>query len=141
MTEPLVAPHVLEWSYTRSLGPTLTAFFTGLRDRKIVGAKTKAGRVIVPPTPHDPDTGEDIDSLVEVSDEGVVETWSFVRSPRPKQPLDKPFAWALIKLDGADTALLHVVDGDVSTGSRVKARWRDETAGYITDIECFVPLP
>ncbi len=139
MTEPLVAPHVLEWGYTRSLGPTLTAFFTGLRDRKIVGAKTKTGRVIVPPTPHDPDTGEDVDSLVDVSDEGVVETWSFVSHPRPKQPLDRPFAWALIKLDGADTAMLHVVDGAIETGSRVKAKWRDETVGYITDIECFVP--
>jgi uncharacterized OB-fold protein len=140
VTEPLVAPHVLEYNYTRSLGPTLTTFFTGLRDRKIFGAKTASGRVIVPPTPHDPDTGEDIDGLVEVGDEGVVQTWSQVTSPRPKHPLDKPFSWALIKLDGADTAMLHVVDGTVETGSRVKARWRSETVGYITDIECFEPL-
>jgi uncharacterized OB-fold protein len=37
--------------------------------------------------------------------------------------------------------MLHVVDGAVETGSRVKAKWRDETSGYITDIECFVPAP
>jgi uncharacterized OB-fold protein len=140
VTEPLIAPHVLEFDYTRSLGPTLTAFFTGLRDRKIVGARTRTGRVIVPPTPHDPDTGEDIDALVDVSDEGVVETWTYVAEPRPKQPLGRPFSWALITLDGADTAMLHVVDGAIATGSRVKARWRDETVGYITDIECFVPI-
>ena len=96
--------------------------------------------MIVPPTPHDPDTGEDIDALVDVSDEGVVETWTYVAEPRPKQPLGRPFSWALITLDGADTAMLHVVDGAIATGSRVKARWRDETVGYITDIECFVPI-
>jgi len=140
VSSPLVAPHVLEYNYTRSLGPTLTTFFTGLRDRKIFGAKTKAGRVVVPPTPHDPDTGEDIVELVEVGTEGTVQTWSFVPNPRPKHPLDKPFSWALIKLDGADTAMLHVVDGTVETGTRVKVRWRNETVGYITDIECFEPI-
>ena len=35
--EPLVATHVLEFGYTRSLGPTLGAFFKGLAERKIVG--------------------------------------------------------------------------------------------------------
>ena len=66
--KPLLAQHVLEFGYTRSLGPTLTAFFKGLADRKIVGAKTTVGRVIVPPTPHDPDTGEDIAGLVDLPD-------------------------------------------------------------------------
>src|SRR5581483_4112287 len=108
--------------------------------KQIFGAKTKSGRVIVPPTPHDPETGDDIDEMVEVADAGVVETWSFVEKPRPKHPLQTPFSWALIKLDGADTAMLHVVHGAIETGSRVKAKWRDETVGYITDIECFVPL-
>lgn len=141
MTEPLVARHVLEFNYTRSLGPTLTTFFTGLRDRKIFGARTKTGRVIVPPTPHDPDTGDAIDEMVEVASEGIVQTWSFVANPRPKHPLQKPFAWALIKLDGADTAMLHALDApEPATGMRVKARWADETVGYITDIVCFEPV-
>jgi uncharacterized OB-fold protein len=57
--------------------------------------------------------------------------------------LDRPFGFALIRLDGADTALLHLVDaGDESamaTGMRVTASWRDEREGHIRDIECFVP--
>ncbi len=61
------------------------------------------------------------------------------------QPLDKPFGWALIKLDGADTAMLHAVDAGsidkMSTGMRVKAKWRAEREGHINDIECFVPAP
>jgi hypothetical protein len=39
--------------------------------------------------------------------------------------------------------MLHAVDaGDdsrMSTGMRVRARWRDERLGEIRDIECFVP--
>ena len=46
-----------------------------------------------------------------------------------------------VKLDGADTSMLHVVDApDVSTGMRVQVRWADETVGYMTDIACFEPL-
>jgi uncharacterized OB-fold protein len=55
--------------------------------------------------------------------------------------LDRPFAWALIKLDGADTPLLHAVDAGtseaISTGTRVHVHWADEPVGAITDIACF----
>jgi uncharacterized protein len=138
VTEPLSALHVLEFDYTRSLGPTLEAFFNGLRERKIVGARTADGRIIVPPTPHDPDTGEDIAELVDLPDTGVVTTWAGVAKPRPKHPLQTPFCWALIKIDGADTSMLHAVDAtDLETGMRVKARWAKEPKGSILDLECF----
>ncbi len=141
--KPLAAKHVLEFNYTRSLGPTLAAFFQGLRDRKIVGSKTASGRVIVPPTPHDPDTGDDSVGLVDLPDTGTVTTWAWVSTPRPKHPLDRPFAWALVQIDGADTAMLHGVDaGDaskMSTGMKVKARWADEPQGSILDLACFEP--
>lgn len=140
--QPLSAKHVLEFGYTRSLGPTLQAFFEGLRDHKLVGAKTQDGRVIVPPTPHDPETGEDVAGLVDLPDTGVVTTWGWVSEPRSKHPLQHPFAWALIKIDGADTAMLHVVDaGDeskMSTGMQVKARWSDDSVGSILDL-VFIP--
>lgn len=141
--KPLAAKHVLEFDYTRSLGPTLAAFFDGLRERKIVGARTADGRVIVPPTPHDPDTGEDVSELVELPATGVVTTWAWVSKPRPRHPLNKPFAWALVRIDGADTGMLHAVDaGDesrMSSGMTVKARWAPEPRGSILDLECFEP--
>ena len=92
-----------------------------------------------------PETGEElgVDDLVEVGPNGEVTTWAWVSHPHEKHPLDRPFAWALIGLDGADTALLHVVDaGDESrmrTGMRVKPRWREERVGDIHDVEAFVP--
>jgi len=139
----LSAPHVLEYAYTRSVGPIVGRFLAGLRDGKLLGIRTKAGRVIVPPLEYDPETGDSLDELVEVGQAGAVTTWAWVSSPRPNQPLDRPFAWALIRPDGADTAMLHAVDaGDASrmaTGMRVRVRWRAERTGELRDIECFEP--
>ena len=51
----------------------------------------------------------------------------------------------MIKLDGADTTMLHgvLVDSkdDMATGMRVRARWRPERLGRITDLACFEPEP
>jgi uncharacterized OB-fold protein len=141
--EILTGTYRLEYTYRRSLGPILSRFFTGLRDGKIVGVRTGDGRVIVPPQEYDPETGDGIDEIVEVGTSGVVTTWSWVYEPREKHPLDHPFAFALIKLDGADTPMLHVVDaGDISnmkTGMRVNVRWREKRIGEIHDIEAFEP--
>ena len=139
----LSAPHVLEYPYTRSVGPVIGRFLGGLRDRKIEGIRASDGRVIVPPVEYDPETGDELTEFVEVGTSGEVTTWSWVHSPRAKHPLDRPFAWALIKLDGADTAMLHAVDAvdesAMSTGLRVAVRWRQQTEGHISDIACFVP--
>jgi hypothetical protein len=49
----------------------------------------------------------------------------------------------LIRLDGADTGMLHAVDAGsesrMRSGMRVKPRWRAKTVGEIQDIECFEP--
>lgn len=139
----LSAPYTLEYSYKRSTGPVVGRFLAGLRVGAILGARTAGGRVIVPPTEYDPDTGEGLDDLVEVAPRGVVCSWAWMSEPRAGQPLDRPFAWALVKLDGADTALLHVVDVAgpelMESGMRVSVRWADQRTGAITDIACFVP--
>jgi uncharacterized OB-fold protein len=141
MTEVLSAPHTIEYTYTRSTGPMIGAFLTGLRDRKVIGARGVDGRVLVPAIDYDPVTSDDLTEIVEVADVGTITTWSWNDRPLAGQPLDKPFAWALVKLDGADTALLGAVAVDdpsrVASGARVKARWAEERIGAITDLVCF----
>src|SRR3954451_20987118 len=138
----LSAPHFMEFPYTRSTGPVIGAFLTGLRDRTVLGAKDSTGRVVVPPMEYDEITAAatHADALVPVSDEGVVTSWSWNPKPRPGQPFEEPFAWALVQLDGADTALLHALDvprESIRTGMRVRIRWAKETVGFINDIQCF----
>ena len=139
----LSAPIELQFDYTRSLGPTLSAFMTGLAERRIVGARASDGTVYVPPLEYDPHTHEALTDFVEVADEGTVVSWSWATEPQAGQPLDRPFGWALVRLDGADTSMLHAVDAGsaaaMSTGMRVRARWADERPGSIRDIVCFEP--
>jgi uncharacterized protein len=138
---PLSAPLRLSFDYTRSVGPLLSQFFTALRGRRIVGVRGSDGRVLVPPAEYDPVTYEPLTDVVPVESVGTVLSWTWQSEPLEGQPLDRPFAWALIKLDGADTPLLHAVDAEssdvISTGARVHAHWVDEPVGAITDIAHF----
>ncbi len=138
---PLSAPLKLSFDYTRSVGPTLSEFFTALRGRRIVGVRGSDGRVLVPPAEFDPVTYDRLTEIVPVASVGTVLSWTWQPEPLEGQPLDRPFAWALIKLDGADTPLLHAVDAGssdaVSAGARVHAHWVDEPVGAITDIAYF----
>ncbi|MEU0566672.1 OB-fold domain-containing protein [Nonomuraea sp. NPDC005983] len=145
-SEPLVAQHVLEFpgGYTRTTGPVIGRFLTELRAGRIVGVRTAEGRVLVPPLEYDPATGDSVtDEYVEVGPAGTVTTCAWVTQPRETHPLDRPFAWALIRLDGADTALVHAVDAGnpkaLRPGARVWPVWRQERTGSITDISHFVP--
>jgi uncharacterized OB-fold protein len=140
---PLSAPLTLSFDYTRSVGSTLSKFFTALRDRHVLGVRGSDGRVHVPPAEYDPVTYEPLGEMVPVSSVGTVASWTWQPEPLDGQPLDRPFAWALIKLDGADTLLIHAVDvGDagpsaIRTGTRVHVHWADEPVGAITDIAYF----
>jgi uncharacterized OB-fold protein len=131
----------LSFDYTRSVGPVLGQFFTALRDRRIVGVRGSDRRVHVPPAEYDPVTYEPLREIVPVESVGTVVSWTWQPEPLEGQPLQRPFAWALIKLDGSDTALLHAVDAAtpeaISTGARVHAHWVDEPVGAITDIAYF----
>ncbi|MFD7493736.1 Zn-ribbon domain-containing OB-fold protein [Streptomyces sp. NPDC059832] len=143
MPEALSAPLVVEFPFTRSLGPAQSAFLTGLRERTVLGVRTGEGKVLVPPVEYDPVTAEEIRELTEVAATGTVTTWAWNPAPRRGQPLETPFAWVLVRLDGADTALLHALAAPgpeaVRTGMRVRIRWAPERTGAITDIACFEP--
>jgi uncharacterized protein len=144
VTQPLRAPLEIGFNYTRSLGPTLGRFMAALADRRILGSRGGDGRVHAPPFEFDPVTFSPPDDLVPVGPEGTVTTWSWTPQPLEGQPLAEPFAWALIRLDGADTAMLHAVDAGsaaaMRTGMRVRPRWAEQRAGDIRDIVCFEPL-
>lgn len=138
----LHAPFTLAYTYDRSLGPVLGAFFGGLRAGRILGARCEDGFVVVPPAEADPRSGRPVVDLVEVGQEGVVTTWTWVANPRPGQPRSEAFAWALIRLDGADSALLHAVvapESKVRTGLRVRACWHEERRGELGDLRWFEP--
>ncbi len=131
----------MSYPYSRTVGIALSRFFTSLSAGRLEGTRGSDGRVYFPPAEFDPVTGETLTEWVTLPETGRVTTWSWQSTPSEGHPLDRPFAWALIALDGADVPLLHAVDAGsidaMSTGVRVKVRWAAERTGGITDIACF----
>ena len=130
------------YTYTRSTGPVIGDFLTALRDQqKILGVKGSDGRTLVPPMEFDPITIEPLSQMVEVSDEGTVTSFCWVKNPIKNHHIQHPFAFASIRLDGADTDIIHMVDcldeDKISAGCTVKARWAAERTGTMTDIAAF----
>src|SRR5690349_2322135 len=143
MTRTLSAPVTVAFDYTRSTGPVLGRFLTGLRDGQVVGGRTSDGKVAVPPPEFDPVTHEAVTDFVDVEPTGTVTSWTWVSEPVAGQPFSRPFAFVLVTLDGADVPFLHALDvtspDQVSTGMRVQVRWAEERVGAITDIAFFEP--
>jgi uncharacterized OB-fold protein len=81
---------------------------------------------------------------VDVSDEGVVETYAVMRRDTGILPVEPPFVYAVVKLDGADTGLVHILGEvkpeEVKEGMRVKAVFAEERTGKILDVKCFKPV-
>ncbi|MCB9725718.1 MAG: OB-fold domain-containing protein [Spirochaetaceae bacterium] len=135
--------NTITFPYRRSLGPVLGPFMTALTEKRILGVRD-GDRVFVPPMEWDPATGEELArDFVEVGPAGTVESFTWVPEPSAQHPLDRPFAFAFIRLDGATTPLLHAVDAGapdaMREGLRVAPRWRGARVGRIDDIVCFVP--
>lgn len=144
MSRTLSAPVTVSFDYTRSVGPVIGRFLTGLRDGQLVGARLSDGRVVVPPPEFDPVTHAATTDFVELPETGTVTSWTWVSEPVAGQPFERPFAFALITIDGADAPLLHAVDvaspDEIGTGMKVRARWAPERTGAITDL-VFEPDP
>jgi len=135
--------NTITFPYKRSLGPVVGAFMTALTEKRILGIRN-GDQILVPPIEWDPATGAELaPDFVEVGPVGTVTSWTWVPKPSVQHPVDHPFAFASIVLDGASTPLLHAVDAGspaaMEVGLRVVPRWRAERHGRIDDIEAFIP--
>jgi len=143
-TAPMRQAMVMEFPYKHSTGPVIGRFLAGLKEqKKIWGQRTSGQGVVVPPVGYSEIDGSAAGEWVEVQDTGVVTAAAIVHHPiEGLHPFTEPFAFVLVKLDGADTAMAHVVKDDldkVKIGARVQAVWATDEArhGSIRDIACF----
>lgn len=140
------APLRMFYPYERTVGPTYARFLEGVVAGRLEGTRSPDGTVYVPPAEFDPRSGVPLDDWVALGSDGEVVAWSWQDVPAANHPLDRPFAWALVRPDGADTAMLTAVDaGEASamrTGMRVRMRLVDgaEPAMGICALACFEPI-
>ena len=132
--------------YTYFAGETGSKFLVALRDgKKILAQKDAAGRTVLPPRRYDDKTLAPMpDAWVEVGPGGEVVGWTVIRYAEPSyQPRTPPYVLALVKLDGADAAIPHVVAGidpaKMTKGMRVKAVFAESRKASILDIDHFEP--
>lgn len=141
--EILEADFGLGFTYTRSTGVIIGKFLAALKQKRLYGIRRTNGDILFPPTEYDPLTSADLDEFVAVEPHGEVISWTWLEQPREHHEVDSAFAFALIKLDGADTPFLHRLFCDdpanIKAGMKVTIQWQDETCGAITDIRGFVP--
>ena len=128
--------------YTWWVGEVGSRFLIALRDEeKILGTRCKGcNKVYVPPRKNCGKCFVDMDEWVELGREGVVTAHTIVRFEYPLQPVRPPFAYAIIKLDGADVGLVHLIKEDLDAlknGVRVRAVFKEERTGHILDIDSF----
>jgi len=141
---PLHQEVVLEFPYKHSTGPVIGRFLAGLKEqKKIWGQRVRGQGVVVPPLGYSEVDGSPGEEWVEVQPTGTVTAVAVVHEPiEGLHPFTTPFAFVLVRLDGADTALAHVVKDDLAhlrVGARVEAVWApdDERQGTIRDIARF----
>lgn len=88
---------------------------------------------------------EDIrDKWVDLGNSGIVVNYTVVRYNDGHLPRKAPFVLAMIKLDGADTPLVHILEGidfeKIEINMKVKAVFAEETTNTILDIDHFEPV-
>jgi len=132
--------------YQYFAGRVGSKFLIALRDKKqILGVKCNhCNKVFVPPRQTCERCFEDLsENWIELSNEGVVTNFTVVRYSDGHLPRKTPFVLALIKLEGADTPMAHILEGvdpeKVKNGMKVKAVFAEETTNTIMDIHHFEP--
>lgn len=142
--EPMYQEQVMEFPYKHSTGETVGRFLAGLKEQRTIWGQRVPGQgVVVPPMGYSELDGAGGGEWVAVRDTGAITAAAIVREPIERlHPFGQPFAFVLVKLDGADTALAHVVRDDldrVKVGARVQADWKPdgERVGSVRDIAAF----
>jgi 3-keto-5-aminohexanoate cleavage enzyme len=133
--------------YTYFAGRVGSKFITTIRDQhKIMGVRcNKCNKVFIPPRQTCEKCLSDIhENWVDLSNTGVVTNFTVVRYNDKHLPRKAPFVMAMIKLDGADTPFVHILDrvepDKVKIGMKVEAVFAKETTNTILDIDHFAPV-
>lgn len=145
--DPIHVPGRWDIEYDHSAGETASRFLRTLRDdAQVIGRRCPdCERVLVPPRGFCERCFVDTDEWVEVGPEGRIESFTVVPRHLGAGP-EAPFALAYVQLDGADTAMVNLVEGidlddpeaaaeRLAVGSRVTAVFADadEREARVTD--------
>ncbi len=148
-TDIFEAPYSYNGEYLYSYGE-ISKFFKEVKENKrLFGTRcSKCGKVWMPPRKYCSDCYSPAEWVL-LSGRGKVLscTYCFYAASTEMKlaaMVDLPYVLAVIKLDEADTGILHTVvakdrrPGTIKSGTRVKIAWQEQREGKVSDYY-FVP--
>jgi uncharacterized protein len=137
-------PGELAVSFRYTPGVGNTAFFEALRDRGVfLGSRCdRCAVTYLPARVFCERCLAELVPAIECGPEGELVSWTLVREDVDGNPVEPPVTYGLVRLDGADTVLLHRlvgVDGEPAIGGRVRAVIEETRDGSILDVVGFEP--
>ena len=133
--------------YRWAAGMTATRFYRELAEhQRLLGTRCEGcSRVLFPARQNCSRCFKATEDWVEVGPAGTITAFTVAHyQVAMLSPTDTPVIYALIRLDGADTAFIHrlkELDMDVlKIGLRVTAVFAEQKTGQILDISHFKPL-
>jgi len=136
----------MEIPYHNYVGRLASDFFIKLRDdTKITGTRCdKCNKVYVPPKSVCGYCFSKLDKLIDVRSTGTLLTFTQVFYKEAVQPVEPPFTYGVVLLDGSDTGMVHLIGEakpeDIKIGMRLQAVFKDSREGNILDVKYFKPL-
>ncbi len=129
----------VSFHYTPGVGNT--AFFAALRDLGVLlGSRCEAcAYTYVPARIFCERCFAELTADTECGPGGTLESFTMGHVGIDGEPLEEPIAIGLVKLDGADTVLMHrlIGEGPWEIGMRVTVEVRSHRGGSMDDIEGF----
>jgi uncharacterized OB-fold protein len=119
----------IELSYRRTVGDAQRSFLEGLAEGRVVASADGELR-IVPARPFAPD-GRRLPDVVDVQARGVVVASSTAHH-LPGAPV-----YALIRIDGTDLPMLHLLEEALPPGTSVVPMWEPSAEPGIRAIRAF----
>jgi len=138
-------PGKLEIPFKYYAGEWGSKFLAALRDNmKIMGSKCPAcNKVFIPPRSSCEQCFGKISEWVEIGPKGKVTSFCVVNYKEPYLPVEPPFVLALIRLEGADSDLTHIISEvspeNVRIGMTVAPVFAEQRKASILDIKYFKP--
>ena len=121
-----------ELVFTYTPGGASSRYLKGIAQRKILGerAAVPGAKVYVPPRGADPQLGKPTTEQVELAHVGTVTSFCVVNVSFYGGTQEIPYVTGLIKLDGSDLPIMHLIQecpvDEVRPGMRVEAVWVDD---------------
>ena len=143
--ETMASPLRMEYTYVAGAGRSV--FLRGLQERRLLAARCPGCSRVYAPAPQSCSRClRPVGPPFELTGHGRVATFCVVNFPFPGQVYQPPYVVAHIRLDGADTSLMHLVrevaPERVRIGLRVEPVWvcTHELDTSTTSIRYFRPI-